>query len=687
MTIINQYITTFLSSYQLFKLMDKGFNIDNFKPNIFIATRNEYIEKTLPDYVFKEIEQELFYTKNLTELLVSFFDKLTNNLEIINDKIYVKEDRFEEWQEIVTKISPLMILSYYIYKHNKLSAIDSFKYSLLPSIYNKRLEYIFNNYQINDLHIHLNGTTEFDTVWQDLLKNSSKILKNYEKGFANSSVKEVYFEFGINDIAIFIKNIKEMIGFRKNYQCNYTIKCEMQFFINFFKNISNNNCSIAELNDFYKYILIYNSNYKLLVQQINQIGFDSFQKITNIEIREFTENRYSNRYQQVKTIYRHNNIKIEGRFAPKVKIKDFINILDTISIVDKDDINLVTHFIKNPDSNTSKVICRNYNLRQELNVIVDNLLYLLSKKKYKNIINGFDAAANELHARPEVFAPIFKKLKDKGYDNFTFHGGEDFIDLVSGIRYVYEIVIFLEFKNGNRIGHATSLGIEPKLWQSRVGRELYISQGEYLDNLIFVYYLSKKYLKSNKIIFKIEDEIYKYCNEIYNNRYHILDLVDAWLLRKEDPFIFFHEKKNNTKSVEIYERYHTDVEVIKRYNKKIAFNTRIFTHKELKKFQNIVLTILNNKNIIIESMITSNKIISFYKSYKEHHIARWLLKSPKPLVVIASDDPGIFATNLKNEFSHLYLILKEKLDNEEEIFNIIEKLIINSHIYKFAEGN
>ena len=87
-------------------------------------------------------------------------------------------------------------------------------------------------------------------------------------------------------------------------------------------------------------------------------------------------------------------------------------------------------------------------------------------------------------------------------------------------------------------------------------------------------------------------------------------------------------------------------------------------------------------------MLTSNTRISFYNSYSEHHIKRWLglgnaKKYPKPILVIASDDPGIFATNIRNEITHLYLVLKKSLKNEDEIFRIINLILTNNKIYSF----
>ena len=70
----------------------------------------------------------------------------------------------------------------------------------------------------------------------------------------------------------------------------------------------------------------------------------------------------------------------------------------------------------------------------------------------------------------------------------------------------------------------------------------------------------------------------------------------------------------------------------------------------------------NKRSIAIESLPTSNVRISFYKEYSEHHLQRWLglndENDPIPSVVLGSDDPGIFATNLKNEYCHVYQMIK-----------------------------
>jgi len=92
-------------------------------------------------------------------------------------------------------------------------------------------------------------------------------------------------------------------------------------------------------------------------------------------------------------------------------------------------LNLVPHFTKELDRRNPKFIITFRDLKKRLDnkQCLEILLNVMNKKDKKgkllfgHYINGFDAAANELHAKPEVFAPIFKKLAFLGYYNFTLH--------------------------------------------------------------------------------------------------------------------------------------------------------------------------------------------------------------------------------------------------------------------------
>lgn len=497
------------------------------------------------------------------------------------------------------------------------------------------------------------------------------------------------------------------------------------------------------------YLLIYSQFNKLLIQQYDQIGFDQFQMITDNGIRDFYEDLgYKDRFNQLKGIDSTKFFTLEGRFAPKKDIfktynlvnkaiNDYIYTSDTyyqklknknkiykyISPKKSNQLNnknqieklsLTAHFIKKENINCISTFKSNYtkfikcprhaNLRKELNIQANILINLIKihKGSYINIenivnhsyfkfINGIDAAGNELYTRPEVFSPTFKLIRNnlkKIQKNigFTFHAGEDFIHIISGIRYIYEAIIFLNMKSSDRIGHATALGIDPYFWQQKLDNKLLIKKGEWLDNLLFLC----KVLKLDETKF---NEISNYWKEIYSSEYINIEIAhEAYLLRQYEPdkifniikFSFENIKINPSQEAkEIFYKYHYEANTKKEYNKLIKIN--LSDHLEfIIPLQKEILRLMKEKDIVIEIMPSSNTRISFYDKYEDHHIFKWFDKKDIPNLVIATDDPGIFNTNLKNEYLHLYNILSNKYEKSDEyILNLFNQLRKNSNKYAF----
>ncbi|MGL5921018.1 MAG: hypothetical protein ACRCZQ_11050, partial [Bacteroidales bacterium] len=92
----------------------------------------------------------------------------------------------------------------------------------------------------------------------------------------------------------------------------------------------------------------------------------------------------------------------------------------------------------------------------------------------KHRIAGIDAASSEIGYRPELFAQAFRYLRQYSYrfpDEYlldchftsigiTYHAGEDYLDIIDGLRAIDETVLFLNYESGDRIGHALALGID-----------------------------------------------------------------------------------------------------------------------------------------------------------------------------------------------------------------------------------
>lgn len=762
--------SSFLGSHRLLEhYYNKGFigNLKRIQEYIFaeIHAKDPY----KPDYVYKNVMQDFMNDKSLGTLTIDSFKELSKMLEFRGERIYVKNDSFERWQEIILSVSPLQIISYLIYdQSNQSFRTDSealinsiFDKSALPSIFDPQLDQMIAKDGLNEMHMHLNGTTEADFVWQDALAEPSKFYTHFRESFGNTYVTDQYLQFSNFEqgdffrLLIIARQLRDKIigivfdnnelkvdecftkdGYDLGKILNYTssvhpLKCidldvnfqaswqyEALFFIRSFHYLESEQ-SIYFANVFHYYLLIYAFFQKMLVQQKSQVGFDQFQKITLNQIRELTEEKYQNRYRQLHGMYDDSLAVLEGRFAPKDNLIKSFKLLKSIrdgyvknkTIKKSFKFILVPHFVKTPDTRKPKNIItfRDLNLRIKTKRTLDVLLDTMKHPDYKDLIVGFDAAANELHASPEAFAPTFRKLQFLGYSNFTYHAGEDFIHLISGLRMVYEAVEFLDMRSGNRIGHATALGIDPNLWIQRLYEsKLTLKKGEWLDNLIFVYELIQSDDKYYGHLGKLQGEIFKYFQEIYHYQkpLSIHQIIESWKARKYDPIIalrwrepsIFEEfdsqeledfNQLDVAVQELYERYHTG-ECIEKYNKMIQIEPgqAPFTEEVLRDLQNMMIQHVNDKNIALETLPSSNVRISYYKRYDEHHLWRWLgidnynEGDPKPTVVVGSDDTGIFMTNLRNEYAHIYQTLSKSKDQQVAL-DAVEQLNCNSKAFTF----
>ncbi|MEM6456033.1 MAG: hypothetical protein AAF772_13140, partial [Acidobacteriota bacterium] len=94
---------------------------------------------------------------------------------------------------------------------------------------------------------------------------------------------------------------------------------------------------------------------------------------------------------------------------------------------------------------------------------------------------GLDAAGDEVGTPPYRLMPAFRKTRRMIARplwaaqqpqipiqlGFTYHVGEDFRDLLGGLRHVGVVQSLLNLQPGDRIGHALALGLDPERWYQR----------------------------------------------------------------------------------------------------------------------------------------------------------------------------------------------------------------------------
>lgn len=491
------------------------------------------------------------------------------------------------------------------------------------------------------------------------------------------------------------------------------------------------------------YILSMNCYQRLLVQGSDQYGFDQFQKFADDGVREEIETEYMARFYQLHgphPLGKPDLATLEARFAPKKtnekneklirniligflgyakgenklsESADLDTLANEVLMIQRPKLRLVAHFIKQkwtPQEDGYYFQA----LRESLIDCGSKLIELLdSNPALKQIITGIDAAANELETPPEVFAPFYRYCKARGIKNFTYHVGEDFEHLVSGIRAVFDAVYFLELRNGDRIGHATAIGICPSLWLDTMPEKIFIKRSEWLNNLLFIRKIAlsdrdidSSILKLEEDILKVIDELKLDCNisvaqlafdlrgldPIAVNSYLSGDDIEltGWL-NDEVQLVSEHTKE----SLDVLKARWYSSECLELGEQLIEVELSDTSVKLMVQLQQYVQNIISSRHVVIETLPTSNVRISHYKSINEHHLFRWLgieerkfEGDSRMLITLGSDDPGIFATDMRNEVYHIFSALRHEFNLEpHSALQYIQWLNENGRIYHFDYEN
>uniref|UniRef100_UPI0028A1941D hypothetical protein n=1 Tax=Sphingobacterium sp. TaxID=341027 RepID=UPI0028A1941D len=232
-------------------------------------------------------------------------------------------------------------------------------------------------------------------------------------------------------------------------------------------------------------------------------------------------------------------------------------------------------------------------------------------------------------------------------------------------------------------------------------------------NLIFTNYIIRDYniVSLHNKLALLEQKADELIKELYGNDFSTQDYEESWLLRDICPLHAFHKGKQDSfgkhfsqlewdyiidrgidktgKPFELFVKYHED-HYRKLCDKIISINTEdILNRKDLKLIQLTILNIMFDKNIVIETLPTSNIRIGIHNDYSTYHIGKWIKWKRKgskvPDIVVGTDDTGIFATNIYNEYANIYCYLKTKRGwDEQKTSGYIRELNENSNRYRFG---
>lgn len=571
---------------------------------------------------------------------------------------------------------------------------------------------------------------------------------------------------------------------RKRYY-NVALIGERKLLYNVFVKVFLSDTSFEKLlMPLYVYVLIKNKFRKVLEQNDKIKGFSYFQSIQDKKknfIKKDTIYGQLFDFLSMQSAVGNQPLNIlEMRMVPEnsaltirkqlLRINSRINdkkfLLDNKNVLIENNIKVgyIVHFIKEPEKETDALTkmaqCRNYKLREKIQKQADAIAYMVkcndslvkgclcTSNHNKSFLNtdeplchcpsliGIDAASSEFNCRPEVFAPIFRQLKciihnsDLKYLYHlgdiqlgrTYHVGEDYYDVVDGLRAIDECISFMNFGSGDRLGHAVALGIDAKEYYRSRNYKIVLPKQILLDNAVWLLMKMEEYSipDSNGLKKRLKDVFFRCFSEIFDNsKTSIENYYQAWMLRGDYPFVNLNDGiikfknylinkpnssldiiRNNKDVRELFLKYHYNVKV-----KSTGVICEQFSCDEkdplvIEKIQREMRKKIARAKIAIETNPSSNYRITDVNQFSEHPITKFnnygLVQKPNPYqidVSINTDDQGVFSTSLEKEFTLMALSLEKKCNADgkrrysaKDIYHWLDSIRELAKVRSFLSG-
>ncbi len=488
---------------------------------------------------------------------------------------------------------------------------------------------------------------------------------------------------------------------------------ERAFLYHCFRKICKHGVLFSEYasNLFHAYLVLKETVRGEMVQANEYVGFENFQIYERRKKVFLGSSEFGKRMARMAvrdTLQSQNIVSLEARITPAARAEDNYKMICSYDeAIDnggelRDRFYYVFHFIKSKESVSSKTLLwkpRQFQKRRNVEICAQAVRTF--RERYPvaaSRVLGIDAASQEIGCRPEVFATAFRLLRSHTCSygvtrekrrlpqlRISYHVGEDFLDILDGLRAIAEAILFLKMDCGDRLGHALALGIEVDEWYALKNYHVSIPAQDYLDNIAWLYHAIVQYhiqgmdnLKSylqkeftfhfSKIYgdFAVQNKIapilahvkeryagqeaYKgYFAEESFLSYNIFTYYSAWMLRGDEPEMykkgFFckregYEDYQNTHAVnslfpEDYSiRYIPEVaylnylyqyaaEVKKRGEREVDYKVMPLFVKGVAQVQKELQKEIAQRGIAIETNPTSNYMIGTFKKYAKHPIVQF----------------------------------------------------------------
>lgn len=705
-------------------LKDNGFreleNLDGFYSNIKLEDKQlcSILKKGISETHLHASASTDFYNswKNLMDLTnteslknIQLFDK------VLGDEIDLKKYR------VLAAIYRLFMGIYLVERFNLSEEEQSFE-----NYFQRERGDIF--YDILDMNLKDKATEELDILFsklrEEIISKSNlkvdglEILKNAD------TLRYIWKDWNLEDVKTNDENIFLMESLA------YIDLKEDKLFLEYFFN----------------YLKIKNIFFKIMTQGNKIKGLDNFvsyfgrsTKIGSEIDKYWWEHRMRSQFKD------KNLKKVEFRISPsgslrrmKSELYDLLSAYKKVLNEIKYDctgfpkIGIIYHFIKHKDKSKLEkcwyrkhkeklehgLLSFNKNIR-EYEKEKENILKLRKISNLSKYIVGIDGASIENNAEPWVFTSVYESIRDSqnGYRDdggnriqslgFSFHAGEDFRHIITGIRRIEECLKYFKYHTGDRIGHGIALGIDIKSWCEKHSL-IILPRGEYFENLIWMWGQSKE-LSYRIELGILERQIIDAAREIYgkidgittynlwemycrkfsefkvegraSREYNLCDFKNILSSDRDERVLCLENRNESWTAERLLKAYHCE-----RYLVKMREPIEVRIKKEeveiFTELQKLILQKVARDGIIIETNPTSNMAIGELKSIFEHYILNLNKLDYKErdedynylMVSINSDDPSVFNSTLSNEFAYIYYSLINEGYQKELVLRWMDKI-------------
>ncbi len=463
---------------------------------------------------------------------------------------------------------------------------------------------------------------------------------------------------------------------------------------------------------------------KLAFIQGNELGgFDSFKSVEDIK-GLFADNDEKNYRSVFHKYYKESKVnKLELRIPPQNSVNEYSNLIAKLDYYNdkeskkKGDKNatisygLIVHFIKAKITKDAKTYgIHRKNIEDSYTQKAEQLsAFIEQDRNFSHRIVGIDTANYEKDNPPEFYVKLYKNfapLKKKYNIHYTFHVGEAFNCLITGIRHIYEVINYLNYSPGDRLGHALALGFKVKKYFKRKNMEIICTKMELLDNLVWMFEMvknSKERISNALMLNTLFDDnavwLSKYLgkhsitiqeySEFYKERFGEVDKRANFLRKSKNKEAVFSKKICLSKVEKLQfifkysEKFYTESRetVVLKANKKLV--------ELVKLCQKCVMDKMIEDKIYIEANPTSNRkmsAIDYYEDLPLFKQAKYNLKLTREdvLTSINTDDSALFQTNLSTEYGMVALSLRKKNFSSDEMLEYMDRIRETSNLISFV---